>query len=373
VSVKVVRAYLDDTGNGTVIRGAIDIDSLKALEVGSYQREVQPVTTLQKIKRGYAQGVVPDIFLSMRGTKVRRGQNDGEFFLLDPTFIVDGLQRVTAAIQIVNDPTATTRPNVGAEVHLGRDEAWEREMFRILNLERTRLSSNVIIRNAAEDCSSASALLKLAGERDFALRDRICFGQNMRREHLITAVTYLKIAGTLHSRFGASLSSDVLAIVGGLDRIVDGQAGKDGIGERAFRENVRTFFNVIRDVWGLSQITVRETCPYIKYGFLHMLSLFITRMPQLWDDDKKRFRIERDVLKKMEQFPLNDPTVRDLCSASGQAEKVLYQMFLEHMNRGRRTNRFVDHQLLASLGGRPVTEADNGTTGVVEGDEAQTA
>ena len=46
-------------------------------------------------------------------------------------------------------------------IHFGTTEEWERERFDILNMRRTRLSPNVLLRNRAAQCPSLSRLYEL--------------------------------------------------------------------------------------------------------------------------------------------------------------------------------------------------------------------
>jgi hypothetical protein len=43
--------------------------------------------------------------------------------------------------------------------------------------------------------------------------------------------------------------------------------------------------------------------------------------------------------RKIKQFPLNDPQVSQLAGAGGQANIILYQMLLKHINSGKRIKR----------------------------------
>ena len=95
-SVKIVHGALDETPeNELILRGVIDPLSLGKLKIDEYQREVLSSAKISKIKKGLRARRVPDIVLGMRGHRIR--EVDGSVYLLDPVYIIDGLQRVTAA------------------------------------------------------------------------------------------------------------------------------------------------------------------------------------------------------------------------------------------------------------------------------------
>ena len=350
--IKVIRAALDMSSQFPVLRGVIVNESLGELQVAPYQREIQPKSTISGIMKGFEDPtqVVPDIFLSCRGMTIEQDATDeSTFYIDDPVFTVDGLQRTTAASRVF--AKGEISPVVGFEMHFGRDEAWERKMFKTLNLKRKKLSPNIVIRNAAEENPSARILVDLAEHRDFPLKDLIGFDQIMKRTKLLTALTYLKVAGVLHCRFGATRYQNALAIIEGLDRVI-ATGNENGISGRAFRRNVLMFFTIIRDVWGVSNISKRDTCLHLRETFLKVVATFIVRVDVFWGNNGQ-FSVAKDVQRKMQQFPIDDNAIQGLTGAGGQAENLLYMHFLQHMNKGRQPkNRFVDRTLLAELGGK---------------------
>lgn len=99
--VRVLNGALDvdSERNDIILRGRLDPDCLEALLVDDYQREILPAATIREIMPAVETGEVPDIDLGMRGENCR-SEKDGSYVLHDPVYIVDGLQRTTAARQL---------------------------------------------------------------------------------------------------------------------------------------------------------------------------------------------------------------------------------------------------------------------------------
>ncbi len=330
---KVVRIFngaLDDVEGDIVLRGRIDPESLDALQVDDYQREVLPLSTIHGIMKGFEEGsTVPDIHLSMRGHKTT--DNGHTFMLHDPVFVVDGQQRVSAARQFRMQGGS---PRLGATIYFGKSKEWEIKHFKTLNLDLTKLSSNVILRNMREHNEMVATLYRMCvNDSQFVLKERVCWRQRKLRNHLITCVTLLKVIGALHSHLGAGRSHRVVELAPGVEKIMK------KIGKNAFRSNVRDFFQLIDDCWGLSAITYAEGACHIHNTFLLGLARVISDHSVFWKESDQKMFIEASLARKLKSFPVQDPTVRQLSSTGGQAMGLLYQLMVNHLNRGKRSRR----------------------------------
>src|SRR3954452_16034050 len=112
-SVKVLKAALDEDGADIILRGVIAPDSLHLLQVDDYQREILPFARIRDLVGALENGNVPDIVLGMRGGAYH--DRDGVFYLQDPVFIIDGLQRTTAAKHLLMK--GGREPRLGVKVH----------------------------------------------------------------------------------------------------------------------------------------------------------------------------------------------------------------------------------------------------------------
>jgi hypothetical protein len=325
---------LDETREGEIIlRGVIDPESLKRLRVGLYQREVLPFAKIKELVGAFKAGsAVPDIDLGMRGERFMDRQ--GCFYLQDPVFVVDGQQRVTAAIQLLQEG-GDKPPHLGATVHFGTDENWERNRFRILNAERTKLSSNILLRNLRTELPAVELLYELtANSPDFVMNGRVSWNQRMKREELVTAITFLRTAGALHSHLGPGRASNYLELAQGLQKI------HDKIGPIALRDNIVGFWNFVEQAWGIRRVTFKEGATYLRATFLSCLALLFSCHHDFWrgKGDTKLF-VDADLLRKLSLFPITDPSVANLASAGGAARKILYALMRDQVNSGKRTKR----------------------------------
>lgn len=338
--VKVLHGALDIIGEGAneaiILRGVIDVESLERLQVASYQREILPGASARELMEAFkAGGRVPDVELGMRGQTV--SDRDGVFYLGDEVYIIDGLQRVTAARRLVQQGTQVPI-HLGATIHFDTTEVWERRRFQILNGRRTKLSPNVLARNARHDSTAIAVLFDMSTEADsFPLKGRVSWSQRMKRDELLTAMVLLKIAGRLHAHLGPGRYNNLTGIQDGLDQIVE------TLGVPLFRDNVGTFFDLIDGAWGIRTVVYRESTTHLRMTFLDVLArLFRRHHHVFFRDEGRRLYIPRDYQRKIKTFPVADPTVMQLAGAGGKAVDLLYGLMVEHLNKGRRTNRLVE-------------------------------
>lgn len=335
--IKVVKAALDETPHREIIiRGVVDPASLARLRVAEYQRETLSPKKIAALMAAICNGGVPDIELGMRGQHYT--ENGDTFLLHDEVYIIDGLQRTTAALKLL-DAGVELPPRLGAKVHFDTSEASEREMFEHINLGQTRLSSNVTLRNQRH-IPAIEALYRLSpnpGDRRypvdkaFPISGQVSWNQHMRRTDLLTASTYVRIVGMLHSHAGPGRSNSALELANGMQKIMD------NVGRPTYVANVRTFFDVVDRAWGLKRVAFRHGAPYVKATFLLSLARVLSNHTNFWKDDK--LVVDPTVIRKLQSFPINDPEIVRLSSAAGTAGDILYGRFVHRLNSGKRTRR----------------------------------
>ncbi len=339
MSIKLVNGVIDifkiTAGQETIIiRGVIDPESLGAIQVAPYQREILPGAKVKSLMEALKTSTVPDIELGMRGEKyqVREGEKKTEsYFLQDPVFVIDGLQRISAAKKlIVADPSAA--PRIGAVVHINTTEEWEAERFRILNQERTKLNVNILLRNLRPHSPALDMIHRLCGDETFALFNRVQWSQRMARSEILPAMVLCQVVGYLHSRFGPgrgpSLPRDTASA---LDKTME------IVGRTIMRDNIKTFFDLLDECFGVRRIVFHHGAVFIRRSFLVCLADLLTRHENFWRG--QRLVVERDLRLKIQKFPINDPEVMRLCASGGKAKDILYQLMLDHVNSGKRTRR----------------------------------
>lgn len=355
-TIKVVNGALDvmsiDGQERFALRGVIDPMSLPNIQVPPYQRETLADTKIDVLKKALATGRVPDIDLGMRGDSIDE-LGDGEFLLRDDTFVIDGLQRTTAAIRLTDDGIL---PSLGALIHFNTDEAWERKRFEALNVGQTGLNTNVILRNLAQDIDGAKVVYDLTFDRQFVLKDKICWQQDMRRNDLLTAITFYKVIGRLHSHLGPGKSDPKSLAKTGIPKILE------SVKPAVFSHNVRYFFAFIDEAFGLKDIAYRKHAVHLKSSFLQALAGVVSDHEDFWDGN--RLVINPDLRRKLAKFPLMDPYVKDLSGSAGKAILILEQLIVDHVNANKRTRHLKKRDYIA-----PTEELEYADMGGGEADE----
>jgi len=198
-------------------------------------------------------------------------------------------------------------------------------------MTRLRLSPNILLRNQAADCASLRFLYDLCFNEAFVLSRRVCWSQNMRRtQELLTALTYLKASMRLHSRFGPGRYSGVSQLWQALPSMMD------KVGSEPMVENIKTFFGLLDNAWGVKHVLYRDRATHLKPGFLFALADALSDCPSFWNGS--RLLIDRDSQKKIARFPVGDPGVKTMACAQSSAG-LLGRLMLDHINSGKRAQR----------------------------------
>ncbi len=336
-SVKITNGALHESplrGGTVVLRGVIDSASLRQLLFDDYQREAQPMISLAKLMAAVKAGeTLPDIEIGMRGQKFR--SKDEDYFLQDSCYVIDGQQRVNACINILTMYPGTP-VYLGALIHFETTKEWERQRFRILNSDRSKVSPNVLLRNMREDHPAIATIYKLTESTDgvFSMGGKVCWGQNMKRGQLMTATTFLKVTGLLHAHLTPGSASRVDDLAAQLDTLSEKITGS------LMRDNLRTFFETIDDMWGIRNVHYRDLSPHLNSGFMWMMARLFSAHLDFWRGvNGDRLFIDAETKTKISQFPLRDPGIMELTSSAGASRNVLYGKMIEHINKGRRLKR----------------------------------
>ncbi len=349
-SIKLTNAALDELTNGEIVlRGVLDPRSIQQIQADDYQREVLPLGSLSSLIEAFGSGTVhvPDITLGMRGGDYT--DRERAFYLQDPVFVIDGLQRISAALYVLRSGKNTS-PHLGATVFFNTTKEIERDLFRTLNVNRNRLSPNILIRNMRESNTAVEMLYNLCKDKSFVLYDRVCWQQRMKRNELLTALMLLKMCGILHSTWGPGLSNKIH------EAAASQQKTMAQVGRTIMRDNLKTFFEVIDGAWGIRSVAFKEAASYLHGSFMMAVAYVMAHHRNFWDDNK-RLTVHPDLRRKLASFPVNDPQVASLSAASGTARNLLYQLIVNHLNSGKRTRRL-----------RPFKEADTLSMAVPEDD-----
>lgn len=332
-SVKLVRAALDETPGGDIIlRGSLDCASFSAIKIAAYQRETLSLKQLSSLIGGFRDGgKIPDIVIGMRGGNYL--ERDGAFYLQDETYVIDGLQRISAAMHCMRSGVHAS-PSLGAIVYFNTTEDSEKDLFTILNTQKAKLSPNVLVRNLRETNQGVALLFEMCDDREFALYDRVCWQQNKRRQEILTSLTVIKVINVLHSSFASGvLWTNWQPACNAFEKIM-----LETTGRKIFQVNVTEFFNSIDKIWGIRNVAFVGGASYLKTGFLLALANVYSKHKNFWDKDR-RLKIPSDFLAKLKTFPIGDPHVKALAVGSSGATMVLQGLLVDHFNSGKRVNR----------------------------------
>lgn len=323
--IKLTCAAIDEQGTEIVLRGVIDPSSLTHLRVAEYQREILPERRIGSLMAALQKGGVPDIQLGCRGGNYIE-EAGGVFYVKDPTYIIDGLQRRTAALKLVDKGIM---PRIGAVVSFNTTEELERHRFRALNVTRVKLSPNVLLRNLRHESPAIQALHQLCLSSQFVLYKRVSWQQRMKREELMSAMTLLFSCTNLHARFGVGLTQrSMQQVVKNIDMVYN------KIGRGALMSNTRTFWETIDKAFNLRDVVYKDASAALRTGFIVTCAQVIAGHEDFWNDTE--LSVPPELQKKLGTFPLADPSIRLLAAASNSGT-VLRQLIVNHLNSGKRT------------------------------------
>lgn len=335
-NVVIYNAARSETSEGDIIlRGLVTADSLHLLKLGDYQRSVRPRKALASILDALEKGCwwqLPNIVLGMRGGQFEA--QSGNYVLLNDVYIVDGLQRVHAAIQFAAEHPERSI-GLYATIHFNTTQEWERDRFLALNSGFTKLSPNIVLRNRRASNQAVSLLYDLCvNDSTFVLHNRISWGQRMTKGQLLPALTFAKTVVMLHSHHSPTGQVTNKSLVPTLDQVMG------VIGPQAMRENVKTFFQLIDDCWGVRQVQYRKDAAHLCRTFLHVLAKLVSDHHNFWlPPEEKKLRIETALKRKIATVPINGPYVQYVLSSGAISRTLLYAFMRDHINGRKRTGR----------------------------------
>lgn len=345
-NIKIINGALDDSderGGTIVLRGVIDFESLRHLLIDDYQREALPLASLKGLIEAVKCGsTLPDIEIGMRGSRCSSDKDDN-YILRDYCYIIDGQQRRNACLAAMEqDPNLHIR--LGALIHFKTEMDWERERFRILNNLRAKVSPNVLLKNAREKHPGIATIYGLTrNDKTFPLYEKVSWGQRILRSEVTTALMLTRVAIHLHSHHTTGKGRvDLSSVIRSVDNLMN------VIGGQSLRENLKTFFEIIDQCWGIKLIQYRQMAPYLRGTFLVALSGVLSDHTDFWRGPaNKKLFMDIDLRRKLKQFPLNDPAVLTLAGSGGAAHLMLYGLIRDHLNKGRRIGMLTPRKVIS--------------------------
>jgi hypothetical protein len=334
--VRLQQSSLDEKGEEIVAHGWLDVEALKHLRVGDYQREILESRDGKRgslIKAIDKKERLPDIMLGMRGQKYTpRG---GAMLLEDDVFIIDGLQRVSALRKFAaNNPDRIKELRIGAEVRFSTTRDSEKELFTILNTRRKAMSPNVILRNERNHSPGVATIFGLTTvDKNHAMYGRVNWNQQMTRGELVSASSYAKVAVTLHRHMAPG--GRHISAIGIIPKSLDNFSAAAGI--QNFRNNLSAFYEVMDEVWGIRGIKYKDRMTHTRHNFILQLAVLFSNHEDFWEGHK--LRIDAAQKAKLKSFPIDDPSIIRLAGGGGAAADLLLRHLIDHMNKNKQASR----------------------------------
>ena len=166
--------------------------------------------------------------------------------------------------------------------------------------------------------------------------------QNMAKGHLSTALNLCKTVARLHGHISPGQANTIDELSEQLDVMVG------CVTQSQFRSNIRHFYEVMDEVWGIRNVHYRDLARYMSGGFTETLARILSNHSVFWRGvNEQNLVVEAQWRKKLKSFPINDPNVIPIASAAGSSRIILYQLMIEHLNSGKRTHRLSSRRVLA--------------------------
>jgi hypothetical protein len=322
----------EDNAGNIVAQGFLATQSLERIGYDVYQRDLGTTAARRKLFVAARQGKpFPAVELGMRGVRTRDTSRGG-ILLLDPVYGIDGRQRIGTAIDFMG-ANLNSVVRVPATVHFNTTAVWERERFNELNLGQRRVSPSKLLSNERH-LPAIGAIYGLTHSKDFALYNRVCWEQNMKRDELITARVLIMVAGTLHGHKVPSRRYSLQeGLLPGMDRVVR------IFGVQALKDNMREFFDVVNEAWGCTDVTYRNGTTQLRGAFLMTLARILSDHHDFWKDDPTRGRDVRLVVDasyraRLKTIKLTDEVVR-LVEGTIKSREILRLFIIGELNKGK--------------------------------------
>src|SRR5262249_48428894 len=84
-------------------------------------------------------------------------------------------------------------------------------------------------------------------------------------------------------------------------------------------------------------VSYREGALHLRSTFLYAMSKALSDHTDFWSGETK-LMVAADLRRKFKSFPVNtDQHLVHLAGSSGKAPELLYSLFVDHLNSGKRT------------------------------------
>lgn len=305
-------------GKGLLL-GVLDTSTLDNVLDDEYQRERLPVTSVDGWKKALQAGEVPPLVMGVRGD--RWGRQGNKWVLHDPAYVIDGLQRLTAARSIMAEGVP---PFLLTAIHLGTNPRYERELFLRLNSTQRKVGANVLLRNVREREPSVAVLFSYSHFEQSPLNNRVTWAQVARKSDLMTAVMLLRVASAVHAHFGPTQYTRVQDMLNGLDGVVN------DMGAEQFSQNIIALFEMFDSLWKIGELKDKRHSLHLKLCWMLSVCRLLAQHQNFWDGHK--LVIPDWAQRKLGNYKVDDPLMEGTIKTFGRASDVLVASFVDHLN-----------------------------------------
>lgn len=325
--IRITNVSVIEKDESLRLLGRVANSSLGDIQVDDYQRDPLGGLHAEELKEATAAGAnIPPGVASCRGENYKVEKN-GDHLLSDAVFIVDGLQRLTAAKAVLADGGD---PCFLIEIIFGMNKEAEKDLFETLNKNRVKVSTNLLLRNKASRVPFIAMLLAAINDSTHPLHHRVTTTQRAVQGELLSFVSLIKVLVALHSHMGVPKGNDLGEI------LVRFQELMDKVGKRVLQDNVRAFFDFFEWAWGIKTITYKEGATWMRPNFLRCIAELFSRYhnhTNIWDGN--RLRLDPKVQARLKSFNIHDPEINRLATAGGMARETLMVHLTNHLQSGR--------------------------------------
>jgi hypothetical protein len=306
----------DHDFNSDVLRGTIDQTYIRLLKSDWYQRQegFSEKEIRELVELYFQHEKVPDVIVGMRGHRYRKEDND--FWLQDPCYVIDGVQRLLAArVALHSRPDLKLR--IGAKLFLDTTSESENALFCKINATQQRVSASVLIRNKYKVSNASRLLYDLGSNTSFALKDRIGWDQKLSPGQSMGGFGLACIAGALHMHKGSTPAGRAYDLLEGLDNVVV------KISEETFVKNLITFFDVVDECWS---IRGDKNSKCLKREFLSVLARLLSSYETFWDAED--LFIAEKYMKRLSSFDIGsiNNQVKQMTKSNRDVKDVFFEV-----------------------------------------------
>lgn len=328
----------------TVLSGYFQPSQYESVFVPNYQRDVLLGTRTKQAELIEAmtssQGIPDGIILCLRSTSVEvtAGQLNGarDFRLTGPLALLDGLQRIAAALKAKQKGLGDQLRSLKVIVYIDTDEQLERKIFDQFNHGHTQVGSQVRMRNYLVTSPAASAIwalvdptktrtpVELARAQKFPLFGRVQCDQNKGPNDLITLKMMLEMATAVHGCAEKSVP----------ETIDDISILAVEYGQKTFVRNVETFFRFANECFPFEGEGSRPQ--HTRRHLLRALALLLAHHEDFWNS-RNTLLLEIPAPIKRKLAGIDWTFIEKELRGGQQVPTHLENLFVRRLNAGKRS------------------------------------